>query len=95
MPYIVQQRRKTYDSALTRLSATISNETPDGDLNYIITRLLVDWLSKRGKSYATIADVVKVFETAKLEFYRRVAAPYEDEKAAVNGDVYDELPKPS
>ena len=95
MPYIVQRRRKTYEGALAELSETIDKDTPDGDLNYVITRLLVDWLAKRGKSYATIADVVKVLETAKLEFYRRVAAPYEDEKAKVNGDVYDESTKPS
>jgi hypothetical protein len=29
-------------------------------------------------------------ETAKFEFYRRLAASYEDEKIAENGDVYGE-----
>ncbi len=88
MPYIRRERRALYDEALAALGASITAESPDGDLNYIITRLLDDWLSKRGLSYATIADVVGVLETAKLEFYRRVAAPYEDEKIRANGDVY-------
>ncbi len=88
MPYITRDRRASYDDAIAGLSATVAKGTPDGDMNYIITRLLSDWLEKRGRSYATIADVVKVLETAKLEFYRRVAAPYEDEKATANGDVY-------
>jgi hypothetical protein len=56
-----------------------------------VTRVLSAWLQKRGLSYAAIADVVTVLETAKLEFYRRVAAPYEDRKVAENGDVYDRL----
>ncbi len=88
MPYITRDRRASYDNAIAGLSAAIAEDTPDGDMNYIITRLLDGWLSKRGLSYTAIADVVKVLETAKLEFYRRVAAPYEDEKIAVNGDVY-------
>lgn len=91
MPYIIQERRALYDPQLAALADTITDETPDGDLNYIVTRLLADWLGKRGLSYTALADVVKVLETAKLEFYRRVAAPYEDGKAAMNGDVYGEL----
>ncbi len=88
MPYIRPERRALYDEALAALSASVTSETSDGDLNYIITRALDDWLSKRGLSYAAIAGVVGVLETAKLEFYRRMAAPYEDEKIAANGDVY-------
>jgi hypothetical protein len=91
MPYITQERRALYDVQLAAMAEAITDETPDGDLNYIVTRLLADWLAKRGLSYGALADVVKVLETAKLEFYRRVAAPYEDGKAALNGDVYGEL----
>ncbi len=32
-----------------------------------------------------------VLETAKLEFYRRVAGPYEDAKISENGEVYGKL----
>ncbi len=88
MPYITLDRRALYGDAIAALSASITAESPDGDLNYVITRLLDDWLSKRGLSYTAIAGVVGVLETAKLEFYRRVAAPYEDEKIRANGDVY-------
>jgi len=31
---------------------------------------------------------VGVLECAKLELYRRIAAPYEDEKIVETGDVY-------
>ena len=41
-----------------------------------------------GNSYATINDIIGALEGAKMEFYRRVVAPYEDEKIKENGDVY-------
>ena len=34
------------------------------------------------------AEVISSLECAKLEFYRRVAVPYEDQKILENGDVY-------
>jgi len=39
-------------------------------------------------NYRNINELVGVFECAKLELYRRVASPYEDEKIQSNGDVY-------
>lgn len=91
MPYITRKSRTLYDARITELSETITEAAPAGDLNYVITRLLVDWLEKRGLSYASLADVVMVLETAKLEFYRRIGGPYEDEKIAENGDAYGTL----
>jgi len=91
MPYIEPERRIRYDADLKQLARSIDAETPAGDINYVITGVLVDWLRKRGVNYASLADVIKVLETAKLEFYRRVAAPYEDGKVAENGDVYEGL----
>ena len=89
MPYITPERRSIYDQQLARLRSTLDADTPGGDINYIITSLVLDWLEKRGLSYAAIAEAVGVFETAKLEFYRRVASPYEDRKIEENGDVFD------
>jgi hypothetical protein len=91
MPYISQQRRQLYDEAIAALAAKFDADTPGGDINYIITRLLVHWIRKRGLSYAVLADAVGVMETAKLELYRRVVDPYEDRKIEENGDVYDGL----
>lgn len=59
-----------------------------GELNFVITRLAQDFIQKQGRDYNSINAVVGVLEAAKLEFYRRLAAPYEDEKIAHNGDVY-------
>ena len=59
-----------------------------GELNYEITSLLTRYVRVKGLSYQTINDIVGALEGAKLEFYRRVAAPYEDGKIQSNGDVY-------
>jgi hypothetical protein len=45
------------------------------------------WDYKQNKK-ASADEVVGVLECAKLEIYRRIAAPYEDKKIVENGDVY-------
>lgn len=82
MPYIDEADRESLTPAIER-SAT----TP-GELNFQLTQVALDFLAFNGKSYATANDIIGAFEAAKLEFYRRVVAPYEDRKIAVNGDVY-------
>lgn len=81
MPYI-----KPEDRAKILLDeASISTA---GELNYFISTLLNWYLNQKGKSYSTINEAIGVLECAKLELYRRVAAPYEDIKIEENGDVY-------
>lgn len=58
-----------------------------GELNYCITRLIRDYYNVNPR-YQSINDVVGALEAAKMEFYRRVAVPYEDQKIRENGDVY-------
>lgn len=84
MPYIKPYDRALYDRR------PISSITPEtvGDLNYCITSICNNFLKAEGKSYATVNDIIGVLECAKMEFYRRVAAPYEDIKLTENGDVY-------
>lgn len=60
----------------------------EGDLNFQITELCKEYLRCKGRNYATINSIVGVLECAKLEFYRRIAVPYEDTKIQENGDVY-------
>jgi hypothetical protein len=61
-----------------------------GELNYAITLLCRNYWQRTGKSanYQTINDIIGALEGAKLEFYRRVAVPYENSKMLQNGDVY-------
>ena len=92
MPYIEQYLRDDVDPKLLPLLAL---KSPDpGVQNYIITRLLHTWnASGHGDSryfrYFNIVVVMGTLLCVALEFYRRVAAPYEDMKIQDNGDVYE------
>ena len=89
MPYITLEDRRKFGKPLLELDALVCNQgLSNGELNYLITELGRLYLKKHGKSYNTISDVVKAMECAKLEFYARVARPYEDTKIQQNGDVY-------
>ena len=80
MPYIKQERRDT----LLR----DSHAQNAGELNYAFTIWITDYVKQKGLSYQTINDIMGALEGAKLEFYARVARPYEQEKCQINGDVY-------
>lgn len=79
MPYIAQERRE----ALRREIATNA-----GELNFAISTLVNCYLNTKGVRYDTLNEAIGVLECAKLELYRRIAAPYEDKKLTQNGDVY-------
>ncbi len=80
MPYINQYDRKI-------LGSRVYPRTP-GELNYLLTNAVIDYLDFHGTTYQTINDCLGALEAAKLEFYRRVVVPYEEIKIDENGDVY-------
>lgn len=89
MPYIKQINRKKLDGAIRDLAGILRlMESDKGDLNYCITKLIIHYVETKGKSYSVLSDVTGVLNDAKVEFERRVVAPYEDEKIIENGDAY-------
>lgn len=93
MPYIIQDKRHQLDqhidsliNALRELESDDPENTHCGNLNYVFTQILLASYTKR---YAEINEAVGVLECCKLELYRRLAAPYEDQKRYENGDVYE------
>ena len=87
MPYIKSEKRKKYEKIIQELVGILKSLPPeevDGDLNYVVTKLLKEVYPLR---YYHINKAVGVLECIKLEFYRRVAAPYEDLKIKESGDV--------
>lgn len=81
MPYITPERRAALDN-----NQDIARTA--GELNYQLTMLCNGYLQTHGKCYQTLNDVMGVLSGAAKEFYRRVVAPYEEEKKDLNGDVY-------
>jgi hypothetical protein len=78
MPYISEKERPQAEYV----------PNTSGELNYAITKLMVNFVQRKGLSYTTINDCMGAVSGAGLEFYRRVAVPYEDNKCEENGDVY-------
>ena len=89
MPYISQKRRREIlDRAGVVWKVVREKEATPGDLNYIITVLLSHYVDGRDMNYKTLNEVVGVLESAKMEFYRKVVVPYEENKLKENGDIY-------
>lgn len=85
MPYIPQATRKQMEDC------PIEGLMPEGpgELNYILTAMCLRYLRRYGSiCYQDYNDVIGALECAKLEMYRRQAAPYEDKKKEENGDVF-------
>lgn len=94
MPYIVQESRDVLDQEIDKLSQLVNHKTPsgvvnlEGNINYTVTKLLKNVYTKDGRlNYDKVNRIVGVLECIKLEFYRKVAAPYEDQKEFENGEV--------
>jgi len=83
VPYIVKEDRAWVDPLLKPILENSGKYTP-GILNYIITKIL---LNQHSASYSDLNQLIGVLECCKLEFYRRMLAPYEEKKIAQNGDV--------
>lgn len=79
MPYISQEKRR-------QLKYERNAETA-GELNYIFTKTITNYIDG-SPSYQKFNDVIGALECCKLELYRRMIAPYEDNKAIENGDVF-------
>lgn len=81
MPYVLPTQREYLD--------THDDPRTVGDLNYLITKLCLYYLEEYTEgNYADFNSIIGVLECAKLEMYRRMVAPYEDNKIEENGDVY-------
>lgn len=87
MPYIIQDARQIFDDDIDKLTSNFRCRLP-GDLNYIITRIIHEYLGlEKEARYSDYNEVIGVLECAKLELYRRHIAPYEDKAIEKNGDV--------
>ena len=92
MPYINQTQRNDLHADLmdTGTDFTIENA---GELNYLVSELINNYLNTAGLNYANLNEMIGALECCKLELYRMIGALYEDAKALENGSVYTALDK--
>lgn len=89
MPYIAKSERRRLAGLLVPLWDAVAGQLfTAGQLNFILTKLVLRFARRRGESYAGYNEALGVLEAVKLELYRRMVAPYEDKKREENGDVY-------
>ena len=87
MPYIKKEKRSIYKDEIESLVKKLESQPlteQDGDLNYIVTSIMKKLYTPKYFNYNRALGVI---EAIKQEYYRRVVAPYEDEKIKENGDV--------
>jgi hypothetical protein len=97
MPYIAQKDRKDLDPLIDELASRIVAHANAhgydgafaGLLNYVSTRLALKIVRTQfgAMRYWLIAIITGVFKNVADEFYRRLAAPYEDTQIKKNQDV--------
>jgi aromatic ring-opening dioxygenase LigB subunit len=96
MPYITEEEREELNQAIEIMAKSIKDYKTGlvnphnfanflGRINYCFSRVLS--LVMEDVSYSKIAMATGVLENIKQEFYRRIAANYEDKKILENGDI--------
>ena len=82
MPYISQ-----HDREMLMLGWALPKPKTAGELNYVVTLLIHEYLENNGNNYQAMNDILGALDGCSKEFYRRKVAPYEDIKIEQNGDV--------
>lgn len=95
MPYITQEKRDVLDpyidgvlNALRELESDDPSNNMEGNINYIVTQLMLSVYPQ--KSYTNVKDAVGTVVCAVLEYYthpRTGARAYEDQKEHDNGII--------
>ena len=90
MPYLTQEdkdKNAVNENYLTDYTDNLSIQDLAGHINYLNFMIVRRWIKKNGKKYFVFATIVGTLICCILEIYRRLIAPYEDEKINSNGDV--------
>lgn len=85
MPYIKPEDRQRLDQLFEGLGYAINGP---GELAYVLTEIIITYLYERPRNFTVLNEIIGVLSNVKTEFYRRVVAPYEDQKIQEHGDVF-------
>lgn len=83
MPYISKDKRVGKCDEIVQLMKDFNIQI-DGELNYILYRFIKETTEP---GYNRYKNAIGELECCKLEIYRRLVGPYEDEAKLRNGDV--------
>jgi hypothetical protein len=86
MPYIANARREDFLGFENQAKGLRIDSA--GELNYLLTKLMLLYLAQHGENYRIINEIIGALECAKTEFIRRKLIPLEEAKRVENGDVF-------
>jgi len=84
MPYIQKFKKDILSRKIKNLMKD-HMDTP-GEVTFAIYKIILEY-SKKNPCYSTFAICTGILDCTKLEFYRKIVAPYEEKKIKENGDV--------
>jgi hypothetical protein len=91
MPYLLKQDKDNIDNQggidIYEKFASMTPQEVAGAINYLNFKIIKTWITKNGKKYWVFALFTGTLICCILEVYRRLVAPYEDEKIQSSGDV--------
>lgn len=95
MPYIPDEKRQVLDPivdelhrALVGLELDDDENSMEGNINYTFTRLAMMVYGDRDSTrYGQVNNLLGILIAVLLEYYRKVGAPYEDQKEFENGPI--------
>lgn len=84
MPYIKPELRGPIDECVDEV---IHHVNGPGDLNYCISRTILELIFRDGSNYSSFSKYLAVLHDVDHELRRRFMDPYEDKKMKENGDI--------
>lgn len=89
MPYLRSKKRR---KELTP-HAQWESCADGAELNFLICTQIDLFIKTHGLSYHTLEEIDGALDLARLEFVRRIVAPYEEIKRVENGEVFHHAAK--
>jgi hypothetical protein len=87
MPYLTGPRREAFALARNTLKTTRIDGV--GELVYLFCYMADLYVGQHITNFELLNSVVGAFESAKMEFYRKMMAGYEDGKEQSNGPIWN------
>jgi hypothetical protein len=87
MPYIPQEQRDRLDPLIAPLSKDLLEHLDVGEYNYVMTKLMHEFILKKGIKYENFCVAKGVLADARDEISRIPMGFYEDTKIRANGFI--------
>jgi hypothetical protein len=86
MPYITKNDREKYSKLCQEIDKLSSIETK-GDLEFLVFKLMIKFMSSREERYSTLHDCTYAVAHSSDEFRRRFLDKRENDAREINGDI--------